>query len=189
MSVNISRITIEKLTGRDNYPDWKIAMKAFLDLDDLWSTTIEYDPEILKTVDADKDRKCRSKLTLCIDKSCYVHISGVKTALDLWNRLAEAYEDNGLARRVGLLRKLVTSQLSSCGSMDKYVHQVISTSHALNGIGFNISEEWIGTLLLAGLPEEYRPMIMALENSGLQITANFVKNLAISKETVTSDWL
>lgn len=33
----------------------------------------------------------------------------------------------------------------------------------------------VGALLLAGLPEEYKPMIMALENSGIPITGDSVK--------------
>jgi hypothetical protein len=185
MSVNISGITIEKLVGRENYPDWKIAIRAFLELDDYWSETIEYDKET-KKVDPDKDRKCKSKLILCIDKSCYVHINGAKTALETWNKLAEAFEDNGLARRVGLLHKLVTSQLTSCGSMEKYVNQVITTAHALNGIDFNISEEWIGTLLLAGLPEDYRPMIMALENSGIKISGDSIKTKLLQEVGIPS---
>jgi len=45
----------------------------------------------------------------------------------------------------------------------------------LNGIGFKVDEEWIGSLLLAGLPEEYKPMIMGLESSGTPITGDAVK--------------
>lgn len=33
----------------------------------------------------------------------------------------------------------------------------------------------IGALLLSGLPEEYRPMIMAIENSGIAITSDSIK--------------
>ena len=59
--------------------------------------------------------------------------------------------------------------------MSEYVKRIISTAHQLNGIGFAISDEWIGALLLCGLPEEYRPMIMALENSGIKITGDAIK--------------
>lgn len=38
-----------------------------------------------------------------------------------------------------------------------------------------MGDEWVGTLLLAGLLEEYRPIIMAFENSGAAITGDFVK--------------
>lgn len=59
--------------------------------------------------------------------------------------------------------------------METYVTQIVSTAHQLRGVGFDISEEWIGTLLLTGLPEEFRPMIMALENSGIAISGDSIK--------------
>ena len=99
--------SIDRLLGRENYPTWKIAALAFLDLDNLWKTTIDYELDASgnpKTaVDPDKDRRARSKLTLMIDPMCYVHIQGAKTAKELWQQLASAYEDSGLTRRVALL--------------------------------------------------------------------------------------
>ncbi|KAJ8894078.1 hypothetical protein PR048_006688 [Dryococelus australis] len=41
------------------------------------------------------------------------------------------------------------------------------------------NDEWIGTLLLAGLSDHYKPIIMALENSGTKITGDSIK---------TEDW-
>ncbi|XP_075162739.1 uncharacterized protein LOC142235369 [Haematobia irritans] len=162
-----------------NYPTWKIAAQAYLDLDNLWTTTIDYEVDEQgnpkKDVNPDQDRRAKSKLTLIIDPVCYVHIQNVKTAKDLWNQLAKAYEDSGLTRRVALLRKLITTSLASCGSMEVYVKEIVTTAQSLNGIGFTISEEWVGSLLLAGLPDEYRPMIMALENSGISITGDSIK--------------
>ncbi|XP_026745427.1 uncharacterized protein LOC113506787, partial [Trichoplusia ni] len=51
----------------------------------------------------------------------------------------------------------------------------MSAAHKLRNISFDINDEWLGTLLLAGLPEVYKPMIMALESSGVPITADSVK--------------
>lgn len=58
---------------------------------------------------------------------------------------------------------------------ENYVNEIISTAQALNGIGFVINEEYVGSFLLAGLTDEYRPMIMAMENSGMEITGDAVK--------------
>lgn len=175
----MSGLTIEKLVGRKNYSTWKISAQAYLELDDLWTTTIDYEVAANGTpvtaVDANKDRKAKSKLILSIDPVCFVHIQESKTAREVWTKLSEAYEDSGLTRRVGLLRKLITTSLTNCGSMEVYVNEIITTSHALTSIGFAISEEWIAALLLAGLPDEYRPMIMAMENSGLKLTGDVVK--------------
>lgn len=116
-----SIISIEKLVGRENFPTWKIAARALLEMDDLWSTTIEYedvdDKGAAIVVDKDKDRKARSKLTLPIDKNCYVHIQDATSAKQLWEKLSQAYDDHGLSRRIALLRKLVSTSLVKCGSM------------------------------------------------------------------------
>lgn len=59
--------------------------------------------------------------------------------------------------------------------MESYVNDIVTTAHQLNGIGLNVSDDWVGVLLLAGLPEKYRPMIMAMKNSGMIITGAAVK--------------
>ncbi|KAK9708387.1 Zinc knuckle [Popillia japonica] len=45
----------------------------------------------------------------------------------------------------------------------------------LNGIGFTVSEEWLGVILLTGLTNNFQPMIMGLENCGLEITGDTIK--------------
>ncbi|GBP67410.1 Retrovirus-related Pol polyprotein from transposon TNT 1-94 [Eumeta japonica] len=49
----------------------------------------------------------------------------------------------------------------------------------LSGTGFNVNDEWIGCLMLAGLPDKYFHMIMAIEHSGIAITADVVKSKLI----------
>jgi len=80
-----------------------------------------------------------------------------------------------LNRRVGLLRTLITTKLEDSKSVEDYVNRIISTAHKLKGVGMEINDEWIGALMLAGLPKSYKPMILRLENSGLPITADSIK--------------
>lgn len=46
---------------------------------------------------------------------------------------------------------------------------------SLNSVGMDISDVWIGTLLLATLPDEYRSMLMGLESANIQIVAGAMK--------------
>lgn len=165
---------IEKLKGRENYSTWKFAMKAYLQHEDLWDT-VEVPAGEAISQDARKITRAHSKIILSLDPLNYVHVQDTQTAKDAWDKLNSAFEDSGLTRRVGLLRTLITTQLTNCESVNDYVNTVITTAHKLNGIGFKISDEWIGTLLLAGLPNEYKPMIMGLENSGTPITGDAIK--------------
>lgn len=144
---------IERLVGRENYETWKFAVEAYLRLDDLWCVI----DGTLKSTDshfADKDRKAKSKLILLVDPVNYVHIENTANAQEVWNKLRKAFEDGGLARRVGLLRELITTQLNQCKNVEDYVNKIISTSNRLRNIGFQIADEWVGTLLLAGLSEK-----------------------------------
>ncbi|GBP36996.1 Copia protein [Eumeta japonica] len=161
---------IERLTGRDNFASWKFAVKTYLEHEDLWecvSGTGEVDPK--------KDVKAKSKIILLVDPINYVHVQDASSAKEVWEKLCKAFDDSGLTRRVGLLRDLITTTLENCQSIEEYVNKIMTTAHKLRNIGFKVDDEWLGTLLFAGLPDVYKPMIMAIESSGVAITADSIK--------------
>lgn len=160
---------IEKLQGRENYSTWQFAVQTYLEHEELWDYVLG------TATDTKKDLKAKSKIILLIDPINYVHIQNVKTSKEVWDKLKSAFEDSGLTRRIGLLRALITTRLENCTSTEDYVNKIISTAHKLGGIGFMVSDEWVGTFLLAGLPDEYRPMIMGIESSGITITGDAIK--------------
>lgn len=166
---------IPKLKGREDYSTWKFAVQACLDVDGLWDVVEGTESETNKEKLARLDRRAKSKLILMVDAVNYAHIQNEKTAADVWKKLQGAFEDSGLTRRVGLLRTLITTQLDQCKNMEDYVNRIISNAHKLRGAGMDINDEWIGTLLLAGLNERYEPMIMAIENSGVAISSDQIK--------------
>lgn len=71
--------------------------------------------------------------------------------------------------------------------MTYYVTKIIETGQKLSGTGFNVNYEWIGCLLLAGLSERYAPMIMAIEHSGMQISADAIKTKLLDIEGSSDD--
>ena len=160
---------IERLKGRENFDAWKFAVQNFLEHEELWLAVIGTETDAKKLI------KAKSKLILMLDPIIYVHVKNAKTAKEVWDNLILAFEDSGLTRKVGLLRSLLTTNLSNCASIEDYVNKIILTSHKLNSIGMIVSDEWIGTILLAGLPDRYKPMIMALESSAITISADLIK--------------
>lgn len=162
-------LPIERLKGRENFDTWKFAVQAYLEDLELWECITETDP------DKKKDTKCRSKLILLIEPVNYVHIQNTTTAKQAWENLSRAFQDDGLTRRVGLLRTLITTKLEDCSSVEEYVNRIITTAHKLTSVGLMVSDEWVGTILLAGLPNRFEPMIMGIESSGTAVTADAVK--------------
>lgn len=51
----------------------------------------------------------------------------------------------------------------------------------LRGTGFNI-DEWIGSLIVAGLPNKFSPLIMAIEHLGITIITDSIKNKLLDVE-------
>ncbi|CAG4913463.1 unnamed protein product [Colias eurytheme] len=162
---------IEKLTGRDNYATWRFAVQTYLQHEELWDCIVDD-----QTLDKRKDTKARSKIILLVDPVNYVHIQEAKTAKEVWENLSRVFDDSGLTRRVGLLRDLCNTTLEGCPNVEEYVSKIMTTAHKLRNIGFQVDDEWLGTMLLSGLPETYKPMIIAIESSGMKISSDSVKS-------------
>lgn len=55
------------------------------------------------------------------------------------------------------------------------------------GTGLEVKDEWIGTLLLADLPEQYKPMIIRIKNSGLNISEDAIKTKLLQEIGMSND--
>lgn len=65
------------------------------------------------------------------------------------------FDDNGLTRRVSLLKELINTSLESSNGIEDYVSKILNATHKLRNIGFEVNDEWLGTLMLACLPDDY----------------------------------
>ncbi|GBP47093.1 hypothetical protein EVAR_96048_1 [Eumeta japonica] len=106
---------------------------------------------------------------------------------DLWQKLKSMFDDSGFSRRITLLRNLISIRLDGCDSMTTYITQIIETAQKLADTGFPVNDEWIGCLLLAGLPDKYFPMNMAIEHSGIAITVDVIKTKLIDLSDDSSE--
>jgi hypothetical protein len=174
MSGNYS-VNVPKLRGRENYDDWAFAVENFLILEGV-------DLSSEQALDEQNDRKARAKMIMTIDPSLYVHIKGEITVRSVWNKLKSLFDDSGFTRKISLLRNLISIRLETCDSMTSYITQLVETAQKLKGTGFKINDEWIGSLMLAGLPEKFSP-IMAIEHSGMKISADAIKTKLLDMGT------
>ena len=105
----------------------------------------------------------------------YGYIENMTTPKDLWNELAQTYDDKGSCRKVTLLQKISAAKLETRKSMEDYVSRIIAASKKLAQMGTKLPTDLVEAQLLAGLPSDYKPMVMALCSSGQDITAGLVK--------------
>lgn len=190
---------IEKLLGRENYNTWSFAVKTYLEHENLWAYANpdavrqaikkkknaqgeEEDDVALIIEEAKNDLKAKSKIVLLIHPSNYHHVQNCTTARSVWIALQSAFEDSGLLRKVGLIRSLTSTKLQNCATMEDYVNKIMTAAHKLRGIKAEVSDDWLASFLLAGLTDRYTPMIMALEASGIPLTADAVKTKLLQEE-------
>jgi transposase InsO family protein len=102
--------------------------------------------------------------------------------MDAWNALASAFEDKGVNRRCVLLGKLFDIKLKNCNSMEGYVTQVLTAAQDIAATGKPLDDDLIATLLLRGLTPEYKAMRLALENTGVELTSDYIKMKLLQEE-------
>lgn len=172
---------VKKLMGKVNYDTWKIYAKSFLVIKGLWSCT-----EAALAADAtDKDKEndliAWSQINLLVHESVLSYIIDTSTAHSAWKSLQTAFEDSGLCRKVELLKDLVQINLDECDSVESYVNKITMTSLKVTRTGLKLDEEVVASLMLAGLPDDFTSLVMAIENSTAKLTLDSVKTLLLQE--------
>lgn len=105
-----------------------------------------------------------------------MHIRSCGSALQIWRKLQNLYEDRGLQRKTTLLRTLISYRLDDCDGMQVYIDGIMNTASKLQSVGFNLTDDWISAIMLAGLTEKFEPLIMTLEASKEAIKVDELKH-------------
>lgn len=177
---------LEKLNGHENYHTWAFVIKNLMDYKgygNCLKLIVEKDVSICAEKNATKLTACKALVVLSVEKNLYTHITKCETALDIWNKLASLYEDVGISRKITILRKMLSCKLENADDMQSYIDESIDGATKLSGIGFDISDEWIGPILLAGLTENFRPLIMAIEATTSEIKSDIIISKLMDAQT------
>lgn len=178
---------IVKLKGSENFHTWKFAIENLLMYKQLEKTieASEDDPEEAIEKNAQKLAQAKCTINLSVEENLYVHISGANSALETMNILKKLYEDRGLGRRITLLRELISVRLDESESIQSYIESIKTTSNKLTGIGFSVDDEWLGAIMLAGLTDDFKPLIMGIEANTTKITTDLVTGKLLDLQSST----
>lgn len=183
MAQNNTNNTVDKLRGRENYGFWKVTCRSYLTIKGYWKC---FQNEMEPTA-AEKDQvlyeKALSEIFLMVEENCLSHIENKTSAKSAWDALAAAYDDSGANRRCTILQNLVNIKFKDCKSMEAYIDKLLSCWGKTKVAGYKIDEDVIASLMLGGLPSEYRPMVMGIETSSQKLTVDYVKNLLLQEVT------
>ena len=161
-----------------NYAEWKFLMKNFLIDAGLWFCI---EPNKENVIDPELDQRTLAKINLSIKPSASSETRNAKTAKEAWEALQKTYEDKGVVRRIGLYASLFRTNFENYTTMSDYIEHITSIADQLNGIGKPLDDETVGGIILGGLPEKFRPLILGIQGSNQSTTVDFVKNLLLQE--------
>lgn len=180
-----NNFNIEKLSGRGNYSSWSFSMQNYLMHEELWEKIIEDVPR--EGPDQKRNMKALTKINMSLDPKLFNRVRGLTQAAEIWNTLKKLFQDDGLDRRVALVVQLVNTKLKNFPNAEDYVDSIMPVCHKLTDAGLKVTDEWTGIFMLAGLPSEYRPMILGMESSGKPITADAFKSKLLQDVAIIDD--
>jgi len=156
----------ETLKGSSNYRTWRFAMKTSLEARDLWDIVIgdEVKPEADKAGIAWEKRSKKAMATIVLGMSAaeQEHVIDCQTPKAAWDILEKLYGGKGRNRKFMLLQELFRMSMGS--SMDGYLRAIKEKMSELSAIGTKLERDIKLAIVLNGLTESYRYLVVAMES-------------------------
>src|SRR5271170_5666377 len=158
---------VEPLKGSANYRTWKFSMRMVLQARDLWEVVSgeEVKPETEAAAQGweKKARKALATIALALSAAEKEHIIECTTPKTAWDILEKLYEGKGRNRKFMLLQELFRMSMERSENMDSYLRAVREKLSELSTIGLKLEDDIKLAIILNGLPERYRYLVVSLE--------------------------
>src|SRR5579859_2326424 len=149
------------LQGSTNYRTWKFSVRMTMLARDLWDV-VQAKPD---DAPADWDKRAAKALAviaLSVSAAEQQHIIDCKTPKEAWDILEKLYEGKGRNRKFMLLQELFQAKMRE-GSMDEYLRFVKEKLSELAAIGMKLDADIKLAIIVNGLSETYRYLVVNLE--------------------------
>src|SRR5579859_7899565 len=157
---------VELLQGSANYRTWKFSMRMVLQGKDLWEVVSgeEVKPEAEKVAQAwdKKARKALATIALALSAAEKEHIIECTAPKAAWDILEKLYEGKGWNHKFMLLQELFRMSMEG-GTMDSYLRAVREKMSELSTVRLKLEDDVKLAIILNGLPERYRYLVVILE--------------------------
>ena len=190
MDSESSSTRIEKLNS-DNYYAWKQKIEHLLVLKDLWEyveddapTSDSIQPQVLATW-RKNDRKCRAIISLTLSDQILENVRNSTSAKDTWLTIRNVFERHTLLNKLAARRKFYTATLGESETILEFANRMCQLAATLKSMNVDIPDSELAMALLNGLPEQYAPIITALDAIGDDddsLSFDFVKARIMQEE-------
>ena len=120
------------------------------------------------------------------------YVNGTKKDIKLESRALAAIvtgvkrhiyiESKGFSRVATLIEQLMMIRYSDCRDMTEYLNKKVKFAQQLKVIDNEIKDGVLAALIIVSFPDHFKPLITALENCGVALTTDLVKERLQAEE-------
>jgi gag-polypeptide of LTR copia-type/Domain of unknown function (DUF4219)/Zinc knuckle len=158
---------VELLQGSSNYRTWKFSMKMVLQAKDLWEVVSGEEEKPVEDTAGQawekKARKALATIALALSAAEKEHIIECTAPKAAWDILEKLYEGKGRNHKFMLLQELFRMSIEG-EKMDSYLRAVREKLSELSTVGLKLEDDIKLAIILNGLPEQYRYLVVSFEN-------------------------
>ena len=156
-----------RLKGSQNWEFWALRMEAYI-IDKGYESALypvtQFDQENGNKLEYEKylkDREIKSLkasalIRLAVEDGPLIQLKGLKSAIEIWDRLKDLYEPKGFSSEFLVCKELFSTTLSRCGnSIENYLNRIKRLSDELAARNLAIPSKVIVAYALNNLSHEY----------------------------------
>lgn len=177
---------IEKL-NHNNYHSWKQKIELLLALKDLDQHISSPRPKDESEALAwDKnDRKTRAIIGLTLSDQILENVRHVNTSTEMWMEIQNVFEQHTLRNKLAARRRFFTVTKSEGETILEFCNRIRQLASTLKSMNVTVQDCDMAMALLCGLPEQFDPLISALDAIGSEeneLEFDHVKSRVLQEE-------
>ncbi len=148
-----------------NYHAWKQKIQHVLALKEL-EDFIEDDPPSAPDelrLCRRKDRKAQATIALSLSDEQLENVRECSTAKQMWFAIQDVFKRHTLLNKLAARRKFYTAEMKETETLLQFSNRIRPLSMTLKSMSVNIDESEMAMALLNGLPDQFHPLISALD--------------------------
>ena len=173
-----------------NYRTGSFNIRLYLESQDLFqfAATPEADAEEAIRIFRLRSKKAWTHICLAVEPDEQIHIRDTTTAHEAWEALKNQFARQSVLQKVRLRQKYYSCKFERNGNMLEHINHMKSLHDQLREMGVEIDDQELAMTLLASLPDEYMPLITALDAVGEnQMSFQKVKGMLLNDFERKSD--
>ena len=111
-------------------------------------------------------KKAWTQICLAVEPEHQIHVRDTRTAKEAWDALKSQFARESILQKVRLRQQYYSCRFQSGGNMLEHINNLRSLHDQLKEMVVNIDDKELAMTVLASLPEEFKPLITALDAVG-----------------------